>query len=69
MATKREPYLVVDKSFHSPDGFIHEGEVYEYDHPIVQKYPERFKSLDVHRAKRAPVVESATSAPGEKRGR
>lgn len=68
MATKQEPYLVCKASFHSPEGFIAAGDIYEADHPAVKKYPERFKPLTVHRTGKPPV-EQATAAPGEKRGR
>jgi hypothetical protein len=69
MATKREP-VACKASFHTPDGFVNAGDIYEADHPIVRKHPERFIPLDVHRAPRSePVVEAATAAPGEKRKR
>jgi len=67
MASKPDPFLVCSASFHSADGFVAAGEIYETDHPIVKKYPERFKPLKVHRV--VPVIEQATAAPGEKRGR
>ena len=67
MATKSASVLVCKASFHCPDGFICAGDMYEESHPIVEKYPERFRPLEVHRS--APVIEQATAAPGEKRGR
>ena len=70
MATKQDPFLVCRESFHSPAGFVAAGDIYEADHPVVKKNPERFVPLDVHRvARREPVIEAATAAPGEKRGR
>ena len=68
MATKQDPYLVCKASFHCPDGFIATGDIYEADHKIVKKYPDRFKELTVHRVGRS-TVEQATAAPGEKRDR
>jgi hypothetical protein len=68
MATKQEPYLVCKASFHSPEGFIAAGDIYEADHPAVKKNPERFEPLKVHRVSK-PHVEQATAAPGEKRDR
>ena len=70
MATKQDPFLVCSASFHSPDGFVAAGDIYEADHPIVKKHPDRFVPLKVHRAKpAAKPVEAATAAPGEKRNR
>lgn len=67
MATKQEP-VICKASFHSPAGFVAAGDIYEAEHPIVKKHPERFEPLKVHRAGKPPV-EQATAAPGEKRGR
>jgi len=68
MATKQDPYLVCKASFHSPAGFVAAGDIYESEHPIVKKNPERFGPLKVHRTGKPPV-EQATAAPGEKRDR
>ena len=69
MATRASSILECKTSFHCPDGFICAGDIYEAEHPVVQKYPERFKPLRVNRVAREDVIEQATAAPGEKRKR
>ena len=44
------------------DVVILEGERFAPDHPAVKKWPQSF------RADTGPVIETATAAPGEKRG-
>jgi hypothetical protein len=64
--------LQVQTSFQATiDGelvFFRAGELIDSDHPAVAKWPHYFDSPKIdHRA--TPVVEQATRAPGEKRGR
>lgn len=56
----------------SPTVFIHKGEIWAADDPVVKAHPawftddpERFTKRTVHPD--APAVEQATRAPGEKR--
>jgi hypothetical protein len=51
------------------------GKLYLEDDPIVRKYPQYFRPAVINSTVKrvteppAPVIEQATSAPGEKRGR
>jgi hypothetical protein len=50
--------------------FFREGDLVDADHSAVKTWPLYFGPPKVtHRAKPEPVVEQATAAPGEKRGR
>lgn len=40
------------------------GQRFEENHPIVKKWPAMFGQVELH-----PLIEQATAAPGEKRGR
>ena len=40
------------------------GQRFEENHPVVKKWPEMFGQVELH-----PIIEQATAAPGEKRGR
>jgi len=63
--------LVVTNAFALADEVFYAGDLIDADHPAVKKYPASFGPLVIqHPAKRAaePVIESATAAPGEKRG-
>jgi hypothetical protein len=42
---------------------IRQGQRYDANHPAVKKWPDKFGEVGLH-----PEVESATRAPGEKRG-
>jgi hypothetical protein len=73
MATK-DTILQVKTSFNATiDGgpvFFHAGELIDADHQAVKTWPQYFGSPKIdHRTKAEPVVEQATAAPGEKRGR
>jgi hypothetical protein len=69
-ATDTEPrILTVLTSFGCDLGTFRAGELIDADHPAVRKYPDHFGPLVIqHSIKRAPVIEQATAAPGEKRG-
>jgi hypothetical protein len=45
------------------DVVILEGERFAPDHPAVKKWPQSFGRADT-----SPAIETATAAPGEKRG-
>ena len=45
------------------DVVILAGETFAPDHPAVKKWPRQFGRADT-----SPVIETATAAPGEKRG-
>ncbi len=46
------------------------GKIIESDHPAVRAWPDKFGPLVLpYPVKREPVIEQATAAPGEKRGR
>lgn len=70
----KEAVLQVTTSFHATVGgeqmFFRAGDLVDADHPAVKKWPGYFGEPKVtHRVKSEPVVEQATAAPGQKRGR
>ena len=48
---------------------IHVGDRIDADHPAVRQWPEHFGPLTIQHRTPGGVVEQATAAPGEKRGR
>jgi hypothetical protein len=59
-------------AFSGPSGLFPVGSLYRADDPVVRKYPQYFRPVVINSTvKRAaePVIEQATAAPGEKRGR
>lgn len=50
------------------DVAITRGELFASDDPAVQKWPELFGPVVVRRSVLEPRIETATAAPGEKRG-
>ena len=66
----KSSHYTVRVSFQNGMGEFHKGEVYAADDPIVAKYPELFEPLVVSDSRsRGPLVEQATAAPGEQRGK
>lgn len=47
---------------------VREGFLFAGDDPIVKKYPTLFGPVQVRRSVPEPAIETATAAPGEKRG-
>jgi hypothetical protein len=52
-----------------PNGsvMVTEGDVWAADDPLVKRHPGAFRAADDADVKRSAPVETATSAPGEKR--
>lgn len=70
-ASEPQPILVVVTGFGCALGVFRQGELIDADHPAVRKYPEAFGPVTIHhpvKREPEPVIEQATSAPGEKRG-
>lgn len=56
------------QTFHHARGTVAEGEIFDSAHPVPVKFRTLFEPMDIEEASAvAPVVESATAAPGEKR--
>jgi hypothetical protein len=71
-ATAPEGIVEVAVAFSGPLGSFTQGQLYRADDPVVVKYPQFFRPMVVRSTvTRAaePVIEQATAAPGEKRGR
>jgi len=52
--------------------YVSEGDLFEVDHPAVRKWPTMFVPVTFpYPVKRVvePIIEQATAAPGEKRGK
>lgn len=56
--------MVCTTTFMSAFGDARAGERFSQDHEMVRKNPQYFVAMEVD----APLVEAATSAPGEVRG-
>jgi len=48
---------------------VHRGDLIDADHPAVEKWPGYFGPVLIQHRTSVAVVEQATAAPGEKRGR
>lgn len=48
---------------------VRKGDLFEADHPAVEKWPEMFGPVSLRFPVQRTRVEKATAAPGEKRGR
>lgn len=73
MAKAAEPALMIATSnFTGGIGgrniTIREGMIFRADDQAVQTWPYAFRPIVVHESNPEPKVESATAAPGEKRG-
>ena len=51
------------------DAEYHAGEIVDGDDPAYKRVPEHFGPVEFKHRAAKPVVEQATAAPGEKRGR
>jgi hypothetical protein len=68
-ATAPEGIVEVAVAFSGPMGAFSKGQLYRADDPVVVKYPQFFRPIEVRSTGKAePVIEQATAAPGEKRG-
>lgn len=47
---------------------VREGFLFASDDPLVKKHPSLFGPVQVRRSVPEPAIETATAAPGEKRG-
>lgn len=58
------PQVKMVKGEISTPVMVFEGQVYPANHPYVKKWPHHFGDRDS-----APIMEQATTAPGQRRGR
>jgi hypothetical protein len=67
-ATAPDEIVEVATAFSGPLGTFRKGELYRSDDPVVRKYPQFFRPMQIRSTVKAPRIEQATAAPGEKRG-